>query len=398
MATNRFTDITPSVYTPQSLEELAFVPLLKRKKHDEVLAQQELVRAGLAKVDPYDKHFDEAVRLKQDIESNIDKTALQLSQTGINNDMIGKTIALNRQYQDLVAPTGKLGQINAEKQNILKLNDEYDKLGEKNGWSQETTDYWKNKALAEYNSKPIYDESGRILKYNGAKDQANKVDYTKYLHDLASSAKMSTEEFSKGIAGVGTDVNGYHTIVRNSTGFKRGDNYDQVEAAYKTLERELNDPTSEVSKSMRYERRDPNSLLQTLNTQKGIYKQSMSASESDMSINPFGSGPDDSGIEEVSSEGVVSDTKEVGAVAEEYNVLDNIGKPVGSKIKYVKSNNFNPVDAGSGDIATTIESGKTNFSYKDIKDPLTRARYKTIYDGLIDRGVLLIHLNLNHHF
>jgi hypothetical protein len=115
MAVNRYTDLTTSSFNPFSLEELALVPSYKRKQHDEILAKQELISAGLAKVDPLDPHFKEAMRLKQGIEGKIDETAAELANRGINNDMIGKTMALNRQYQDLVSPTGRIGKINNAK-------------------------------------------------------------------------------------------------------------------------------------------------------------------------------------------------------------------------------------------------------------------------------------------
>jgi len=112
---NRFDKAYVSAYNPLSMEELAMVPMMKRKQHDETLAKQELIRSGLAKTDPLDVHLEEATRLKQDLEGQMDTTAQELATQGVNNDMIGKTIALNRQYQDLTSPTGRIGQINAAK-------------------------------------------------------------------------------------------------------------------------------------------------------------------------------------------------------------------------------------------------------------------------------------------
>jgi len=147
---------------------------------------------------------------------------------------------------------------------------------------------------------------------------------------------MSTKEFSEGIAGVGTDINGYHTIIKNSKGWKTGSNNPQVEAAYKTLERELNDPTSEVYKSMMYERRDPNSLLNTLNTQKGVYKQTMKATESDQNINPFGPGPGKDDAENPDYEGVNIETLDVTSNSDLLDLLNGKKNNVG--FSYALSN------------------------------------------------------------
>lgn len=290
---NRFDNGSISAYTPETFEELAFLPMLKRKKHDNLLAQQELMRAGLAKVDPYDKHFNEAIRIKQDLEKELDNTALELSNKGFSNDMTSKVIGLNRRYNDTIAPTGALGQINAEKQNILKIHDEYDKLAQQKGWSETETNYWKQKALEDYNKKPIYDDKGKILNYSGPKEIANKIDYNERLHKLASAAGMTTEEFKQGMPiAVGQDASGYFTQGHQMKGWSKASNNPQVAAAYNTLIQELNDPTSELRKSAEYERRDLNSLAGILGTQKDIYLKNQKSNESDYTIDHFGSGPD----------------------------------------------------------------------------------------------------------
>lgn len=389
---NRFDNGSVSAYTPQSFQELAFVPMMKRQQHDKIIADQELISAGLAKVDPYDKHFDEAVRLKQDLESNMDKTATELSQTGINNDMIGKTIALNRQYQDLISPTGKIGQINAEKINIQKINDEYDKYGQQKGWSEAETNYWKQEALKEYNQKPVYDEKGRILKYSGPKEIANKIDYNKRLHDLAISAGMTTEEFKEGIPlAISQDASGYFTQGHSSTGWSKGSNEPQVIAAYNTLIKELNDPTSELRKSADYERRDLTSLQSILDTQSDIYLKNSESNESNYTIDHFGSGPGSSSEEQPAGDvfGEDYNTQEVGGNKQDYSEIERIGQITNTKIGEVEgSNGFSPVDAGTGAVATEIKQGGKKFNADDIKDPRQKALYNSVWSKMINEGIV----------
>jgi len=384
---NRFTDITPSVYNPMTFEEIAMVPMMKRKQHDETLAKQELIRAGLAKVDPYDKHFNEAIRLKQEMESKMDNTSLELSKNGINNDMIGKTIALNRQFQDLTSPTGKIGQINAEKQNILKINEEYDKLGKEKRWGQDVIEFWKNKALKDYNEAPIYDKNGRILKYSGPEDIANKIDYDKYLNDLATNAKMSTTEFSKAVSGLAKDEeSGYNVVNKSSYGYKLGDNYKAVKAAYDALKESMQDPTSEVARSVKYERRDPNLLLNILNTQSDVYKQSVNARESSSDINPFGSGPDK--IDENQIPGIFGEdynTQEVGGMNQDFSEIEQIGT----------SNKFSqPIDSkdtGANKSFIRKENSKIGkvFTYEDIKNPKQKALYDNAWKKATTEGIIV---------
>lgn len=382
---NRFDQAYVSAYNPLSMEELAMAPMIKRKQHDETLAKQELIRSGLAKVDPYSKHFDEAIALKNQLESQMDTTAQELATEGINNNMIGKTLALNREFQDLTAPTGKLGQINAEKQNILKINEEYDKLGKEKNWGQETTNYWKQKALDEYNATPIYDDNNRILKYSGPQGVANKVDYNKWLDDLASKAKMSTSEFANAVTQLGKDeASGYNVATKNSFSRKLGDNYAAVKAAYDTLKLTMNDPTSEVYKSMQYERRDPKALLDILNTQQNVYKQSMDATERGNDLNPFGDG---SGAPDSTIPTGVFDPSSTRNITNEIDEIefDKIG--------------LNKSPSMSGALAQSHEGKKfTNGTfvektgkqtYKDIiPNPIMQGIYETSYNRLVKAGKL----------
>ena len=286
---NRYDVASVAKFNPLSYQEIMAAPLAMRQKHDASIAQAEAMRI---QANPYSKHYNRALELKQQMDNEIAKNVDTLNKEGYNPTTFQNITKLNRQYQDMVSPTGEIGQINAENINIKKINEEYDKLGKEKNWGQETVDYWKNKALKEYNEKPLYDANGRILTYSGPEGVVNKVDYNKRLHELASSAKMSISDFSNAVTKLGMDEkSGYNVANKNSEAHKLGDNYAGVKAAYDTLKREMYDPTSEVHKSMRYEGRDPQSLLDILNTQSNIYRQNVKSDEYSKDINPFGDGP-----------------------------------------------------------------------------------------------------------
>lgn len=286
---NRYDTVSVAKFNPLSFNELAAAPTMMRQKHDASIAQAEAMRI---KTDPYSKHYNRALELKQQMDAEIAKNVDTLNKEGYNQTTFQNITKLNRQYNDMISPTGEIGQINAENINIKKINEEYDKLGKEKNWGQETVDYWKNKALKEYNEKPLYDANGRILSYSGPEGVVNKVDYNKRLHELASSAKMSVSEFSNAVTKLGMDEkSGYNVANKNSEAHKLGDNYAGVKAAYDTLKREMYDPTSEVHKSMRYEGRNPESLLDILKTQSNIYRQNVKSNEYSKDITPFGPGP-----------------------------------------------------------------------------------------------------------
>ena len=75
MEINRYTNLTPSRYNPLSYQELAATPAAQRARHDQLIAQQEILRQGLAKVDPLDVHVNEALTLKNDINNQINDQA-----------------------------------------------------------------------------------------------------------------------------------------------------------------------------------------------------------------------------------------------------------------------------------------------------------------------------------
>ncbi len=135
---NRYSQITPSQFSPLSLQEIMITPTMQRQKHDQLIAQQEMLRQGLAKVDPLDVHMNEALNVKSGIENKLASQAQLLSREGINPNTQGDFLALNREYQNLVSPTGRLGQINAAKQIYTKnFNDYLDDAQKNKGWSRE---------------------------------------------------------------------------------------------------------------------------------------------------------------------------------------------------------------------------------------------------------------------
>lgn len=194
---NRYSDYSVSSYSPMTFEEIAIVPMMKRKQHDDVLAKQELIRSGLAKVDPLKEHLEEALRLKQGIESQMDNTALELSKNGINNDMIGKTIALNRQYQDLVSPTGRIGQINAAKIAEAQTKKEFMDSPElkEYGLDAKQKAWEKHRALYTGYDTPEKTNITNISDLSGPKYQDMQKDFT----DLASKLGEITETNLKNI-------------------------------------------------------------------------------------------------------------------------------------------------------------------------------------------------------
>lgn len=110
---NRFDSGSVSAYTPQSFQELSFTPMMKRAQHDEM--SKNIVALDAIATDPLNEHRDEALRLKQEFEGKLGNISGELASKGI--DGIGREnfYKLKKEHDDLIAPTGKIGQINAAK-------------------------------------------------------------------------------------------------------------------------------------------------------------------------------------------------------------------------------------------------------------------------------------------
>jgi hypothetical protein len=177
---NRYDIGSTSKFNPLSLQEVMMTPLMQRQKHDQLIAQQEMLRQGLAKVDPLDVHMNEALNVKSQMENKLASQAEKLSKEGINPNTQGDFLALNREYQNLIAPTGRLGQINAAKQVYAKnFNDYLEDATKNKGWSRE-------RALANWNdySKQYTGFEGNKITNIGQLGAPKKIEVMDVLKDV----------------------------------------------------------------------------------------------------------------------------------------------------------------------------------------------------------------------
>jgi hypothetical protein len=271
---NRYDNGSVSAYTPQSMEELAFVPLMKRQKHDQISAQQEALRAGLAKVDPSNKFFNEAITQKKAIEDKLDKMAGNLSENGFNNNMVGEALGLNREYQDLVSPTGKLGQINAEKINTEKTKQEYIKSALAMGQSQAMAETWANEAVTKYNDVnqiPLYDENGRVIDFKIDKASPKYYDLAELTQNIGTHAGMSSDEWERARSAFSYDANAGKFVIDRKKGGLTADNIKGLEKAQNYINGRIDSQSDPLRQSLDYNRMSPEEAKEQVANQLGIY-------------------------------------------------------------------------------------------------------------------------------
>ena len=272
---NRYTSITPSQFSPLSLEEIMLVPAMQRKRHDDTVKGLEEIRAKLANVDPEDKYFEEAVKLREQLNNKLTSQVEQINTEGFNPNSTGQFLAMNREYQDMMSPTGKLGMINQEKKNTQAYIENYRKEGLALGLTpEEMKPYIDAATLKRNNEMPLYDKKGRTISFKIDKGVVKAQDIFKDFAEHAARSGMSSTARGNIMAGIVTTPDGKFDYV-NTTGWdsEKGANKEQIKAAVDFFNSQLNDPNSDYSKYYDYIGRDKDSIAKQLQFESGIYKK-----------------------------------------------------------------------------------------------------------------------------
>ena len=181
---NRYSDLSVSAYNPLSLQEIMMAPALKRQQHDR-LDEYIINTGGLIKPDPLDVHLNEATQLKSEYDRKLQDQADLLAREGFNPNTMNSVKRMNREVQNVMSPTGRIGQINAAKQVYNANFKEYLEDATKNkGWSRERAlDNWKRNIHDPYTG---FDESKNIINIGqyGAPKKVETLDKLKAVKDL----------------------------------------------------------------------------------------------------------------------------------------------------------------------------------------------------------------------
>jgi hypothetical protein len=400
---NRFDNAYVSAYNPLSMDELAMAPMMKRKQHDDTLAKQELVKSGLAKTDPHSKYFERAQQLKSELETEMDTTAQQLATQGVNNDMVGKTIALNRKFQDLTSPTGELGQINAHNQNFKTTSAEYLNNATKLGYSPQIV----QKRLEEFQQKHVTeedrDELGNIKMFKPDLP-TNYYDHIKVASDLFKDAGLTQSQTDNLGSHIAYDNVGQSYVL--TTGYKTGNanNDAQLEAAVKSLNDRLLDQKQPVRQALDYQGISPEQALEDIKLLSPVYSKKSTDTGSTSQISNYNPGSGADKTEVPDTESIVTSTAEVGTDLNDYNTLDEIGQ-----LKPVTLIPIEPDETPANRKLLTEYNDKLRFrgardpklggSYKytvdDIDDDVIKSRVKSTYNDLVERGALPKNADIN---
>lgn len=241
---NRFDNGSVSAYTPQSLQELAFTPLIKRQQHDEI--SKSLAKLNAIVVDPLSKHRDEAIKLKQDFEKKLENLSGELASKGI--DGLGKEAfyKLQKERNDLIAPTGRIGQINDAKIDYNKQKEDFIKNAEQQKIGRDRALQLWNEKTKDYSG---YDNNRNILNITPqgvAAHQDYEDDLLKY-HSILGKTTNSAKSSGYSIVDSGQG-DGSKVMIDRVGNIVHSDNIAQLNEAIKGFSLKWINPTGEGTK------------------------------------------------------------------------------------------------------------------------------------------------------
>lgn len=274
---NRYTSITPSQFSPLSLEEIMLVPSMKRQQHNDILAKQEFLHGELAKVNPHEKYFNEAVQERQRLNDQLLAQSEQLAKEGVNPNTQSQFLKMNRDYQDSTSPTGKLGMINQHKKDVAATEKEYRDLAIKMGIPPSISEHWIQQAMDNHMKKtPLYDENGRVIPFKIDKNLVEKVDINKDFSDEAAKLGFTTTGNDSIWSNIATSPDGRYTYVnKRGSGYESTKNIGNINALIDYMNAKVNDTTSKEGQWIDYARLNKQSLLDSLQKQSGIYEKDL---------------------------------------------------------------------------------------------------------------------------
>ena len=268
---NRYDVASVAKFSPLSFNELAAAPTMMRQKHDASIAQAEALRI---QADPLKEHYARALELKQQMDNEIAKNVDILNKEGYNPTTFQNIIKLNRQYQDMISPTGEIGIINAAKIAEAKAKEDFMKNADKSFGQDVLEQRWlkHRQKYADINGR---DKDGKIINIDNL-GSPKYVDLDTGIKDVLSTLGSTTTEklLNSGLHFQNTD---YGPVMVNSQGSVVTETNDkQLNDALNALKTRFINKTGEGRISRDFEGRTVDEDLAYINSRisaANIYKQ-----------------------------------------------------------------------------------------------------------------------------
>ena len=260
---NRYDVASVAKFNPLSYQEIMTAPLAMREKHDSLDAQRELLRQGLAKINPHEKYYEEAVKLKDELNNQINTQADLLAKEGVNPNSQSEFLKLNRNYQETMSPTGKLGMINAHNVNLQSTYKNYIDEAIKADQSPAIAKLHADQAIQKHMKDPLYDEKGRVVDFSAGNAAPKYIDNVKWINDLASKVGFTQSNWAQASSGMSKNADGRFVVNESAKGMTK-DNIENLNRLAQAANREVSDPASEIRQNIDYNFKNPQTELDSM--------------------------------------------------------------------------------------------------------------------------------------
>lgn len=385
---NRYDVASVAKFSPLSFNELAAAPTMMRQKHDASIAQAEALRI---KANPLDKHLNRALEIKNQMDAEIAKNVDTLNKEGYNPTTFQNITKLNRQYQDMISPTGEIGQINNAK--VV-----YDKAKEDFIQDAAKQNIGRDQALKLWDKKTAYytgfGEDGKSITNVSPQGVAAYQDYEKYKQVAKSlMGEVESESRSGGYKLVPSSLNNGTMVMVDSKGFqKKSTNLDALNNAIIAGNEMWLKPTGEGYK-----------YNQDAGVDQNNFKQRFIGDFGSMLRTSRGSGYEENGQfinDATGPNGGSSKGSMFNDAIQDPNSIKNLDKDIG-EIDFTKIGSKLGNTGGVGSTVTMGTSGgytpqKSGIqTYKDVLSPIQQKFYETAAKRLIASGRLPKNADLN---
>lgn len=385
---NRYDVASVAKFSPLSFNELAAAPTMMRQKHDASIAQAEALRI---KANPLDKHLNRALEIKNQMDAEIAKNVDTLNKEGYNPTTFQNITKLNRQYQDMISPTGEIGQINNAK--VV-----YDKAKEDFIQDAAKQNIGRDQALKLWDKKTAYytgfGEDGKSITNVSPQGVAAYQDYEKYKQVAKSlMGEVESESRSGGYKLVPSSLNNGTMVMVDSKGFeKKSTNLDALNNAIIAGTEMWLKPTGEGYK-----------YNQDAGVDQNNFKQRFIGDFGSMLRTSEGSGYEENGQfinDATGPNGGSSKDSMFNDAIQDPNSIKNLDKSTG-EIDFTKIGSKLGNTGGVGSTVTMGTSGgytpqKSGIqTYKDVLSPIQQKFYETAAKRLIASGRLPKNADLN---
>ena len=267
---NRYTQTAPARYDARSLQEMMVAPQYKRQQHTAIEDGMAGVEAGVAKVQSLPFMKEEADLEKGRLYDEIVNQADILNQEGFNPAAKSRFMKLNRDYQQSMGPSGKLGQIQGAATTYTKERENHIKNAVKDGkWSESDAIRNWNKHAAQYEEN--FKKTGQVSPITGL-GAPKYVDYLDEFKNLLLDAGYSEEDLAQGKFSeiVKTGSNGQYILTKGG-GASSKSNLEGLKRAEQWMNSNLANQNSDVYRSLEYAGKTPESVMGEIQGLASVY-------------------------------------------------------------------------------------------------------------------------------